>query len=107
MGDWLTVSWDDDGDDESVDTEDTSHDNWDNRFEDELWLEHGDTTDSDSRFSSSIGSSEVSEHQGANDSHASEEEGLVWISVDYKFKSKVSKLGVSGLSVTTYARLHE
>ncbi len=39
---------DEEGDDESIDTQDTSHNNWNNGLEDKLWLQdtHGGDTDS-------------------------------------------------------------
>ena len=44
----LTISSDDNRDDKSIDTEDTSHNYWNDRLEDEFWSQDGDTTDSDS-----------------------------------------------------------
>ena len=77
----LTGTGDDDGDNETVDTEDTSHDNGNNGLDDELGLEDGDGADADARFGSTVGSAEISENESGNDAHATEEEGLVGITV--------------------------
>ena len=86
----LTVSRDDDGDNKSVDTEDTSHDNWNDGLEDQFWLEDGHTANTDATLGGSIGGSEVAEDERAHDSHSSEEESLVWISVDYNSISRLA-----------------
>ena len=49
----------DDGDNESVDTQDTSHDNWDDRFDDEVWLQHSHAGNSYTTLGSAVSSSEV------------------------------------------------
>ena len=77
----LTFSVEEDGNDKSIDTQDTRHDNWDDGLEEELWLEDDCTADADSRLGSSVGGSEVSKDQGSCDAHVSEERVLVAIVV--------------------------
>ena len=77
----LTLSVEENGDDKSIDTKDTRHDNWDDGLEEELWLQDDCTADADSRLGSSVGGSEVSEDQGSCDAHVSEERVLVAIVV--------------------------
>jgi hypothetical protein len=55
----LTLSLENDGDDQAIDTQDTRHNNWYDRFEDQLWLEHTHACNTDSTLSGSVGSSEV------------------------------------------------
>jgi len=55
----LTLSVEDDGDDESVDTQDTRHDNGDDRLEDEFGLEDTHAADADTALSGTVGSTEV------------------------------------------------
>jgi hypothetical protein len=69
----LTSSEDDDRDDESVDTHDTSHDDWDDRLDDGFGFHDGDGADTEARLSGSVGGSEVAEYQCDGDSHESEE----------------------------------
>ena len=73
----LTVSVEQDGDDKSIDTEDTSHDNGDDGLEEELWLQNDGGADADSRLGSAVGGTEVSEDEGGGDAHVSEECVLV------------------------------
>ena len=77
----LTVRVEKNGDDKSVDTQDTSHDNWDDGLEEKFWLKDDCTADTDSRLGSSVGCAEVSEDQGGGDAHISEECILVAIVV--------------------------
>ena len=79
----LTGAGDDNRDNETVDTEDTSHDNGDDGLDDELGLENSDGADADARLGSTVSGTHVSEDEGGNDSHATEEEGLVGITVHY------------------------
>lgn len=55
----LTLSVEDDGDDESVDTQDTRHDNGDDRLEDEFGLEDTHAADADTALSGTVGGTEV------------------------------------------------
>ena len=55
----LTGSHDDDCDDESVDTEDTGHDNWDDRLEEQLRLEHAGRVDADGALRRAVSCTEV------------------------------------------------
>ena len=77
----LTGTGDDYGDDKAVNTEDTSHDDWDDRLNDQLGLEHGYGADADAGFGSAVGSAEVAEHEGRHDAHAAEEQSLVGVTV--------------------------
>ena len=60
----LTFSLVDNGNNEAIDTEDTSHDTWDQRLEDEFGSEDTDRADTDTGLSGSVGGSEVSKHEG-------------------------------------------
>ena len=55
----LTLSIEDDCNDESIDTEDTCHNNGYNRLEDQVWLEDTHAADADTTLSGSVGSSKV------------------------------------------------
>lgn len=46
-------------DDQSINTQDTSHDNWNDWLEDEFWFEDTHWGDTDSTLSSSVRSSQV------------------------------------------------
>ena len=70
----------DDGDNEAVNSEDTSHNTGNEGLEDEGVRDHGDGADTDSRLGGTIGSSEVSEDEGTGDTHESEEGVLVSVS---------------------------
>jgi len=63
----------DDSDDESVDTEDTRHDNGHNGLEDEVGLEDTHAADADARLGGSVGSAQVAENEGRSDAHVAEE----------------------------------
>jgi hypothetical protein len=63
----------DDGDDHTIDTENTGHDDWHNRLHDQLWLENTHGTDSDSSLCTSVGGTEVGKDEGGGDSDESEE----------------------------------
>jgi len=52
---------DDDGNDHSVDSQDTSHDDWNDGFHDKTRLQDSHRTDSDSTLGGSVRSSQVSE----------------------------------------------
>jgi len=55
----LTLLLKNDGNDQAIDTQDTSHNNWDNGLEDQLWLQDSHGRNTDSTLSSSVGGSEV------------------------------------------------
>ena len=78
----LTGAGDNDGNDEAVDTEDTSHDHGDDRLDDQLGLEDSDGADTDTGLGSAVSSAHVAENKRGNDAHAAEEERLVGISVN-------------------------
>jgi len=77
----LNITGEEDGDNKSVDTEDTSHNNGDDGLEEEFWLENDGTADADSRLGSAVGGTEVSEDEGGGETHVSEECALVAIVV--------------------------
>ena len=85
MNSELTGTGDDDGDNETVDTEDTGHNNGDNRLDDKLGLQHGDGADADTGLGSAVGSAKVAENEGSNNAHSTEEEGLVGVTVHCTF----------------------
>jgi len=78
----LTGAGDNDGNDEAVDTKDTSHDHGDDRLNNQLGLEDSDGADTDTRLGSAVSCSHVAENKCRNDAHAAEEERLVGISVN-------------------------
>lgn len=55
----LTSALEDDSDDETIDTEDTSHNNGDDGLEDEVGLEDTHAADADARLGGTVGSTEV------------------------------------------------
>ena len=59
---------DDDCDDHTVDTEDTSHDNRNNRFHDELWFENTHGADANTGLSTAVGCTKVGEDECGGDS---------------------------------------
>ena len=67
----------DDGNDEAVDTENTSHDTGDQRLEDQVLSQDTDGADTDSGLGSSVRGSEVGEHEGRGETHVPEEGVLV------------------------------
>ena len=79
----LTGTRDDDRDNETVDTEDTGHDDGDNRLDDKLGLQDGDRANADTRFGSTVGCAKVTENKSGNNAHATEEESLVGVTVHY------------------------
>ena len=62
----------DNSDDETIDTEDTSHDNRDQGLEYKVWLRDTHSGDADSRSCSSVSSAKVAEDQSGCDSHEAE-----------------------------------
>ena len=79
----LTGAGDDDGDDKTVDTKDTSHDDGDDGLDNELGLEDSDGADADAGLGSAVGGTHVAENEGTDDSHAAEEKSLVGVTVHY------------------------
>ena len=75
----LTWSLEENGDDHSVHTEHTSHDDGNDRSEEELGLEHGHRDDTNTGLCSSVGGSQVGEDEGRGDAHGAEEDGLVGV----------------------------
>lgn len=63
----------DDSNDHTIDTENTSHDNWDHRFHDELRFEDTHGADTNSSFGRTISSTQVSEDKGRGNPNVSEE----------------------------------
>lgn len=63
----------DDSNDHTVDTQDTSHDDWDNGLHDEFGFEDTHGADTDSSFGGSVSSAQVSEDQGGGDADVAEE----------------------------------
>lgn len=55
----LTLSVEDNSDDETIDTQDTRHDNRYDRLEDQIWLEDTHAADADTTLGSTVGSTEV------------------------------------------------
>ena len=76
----LTLTLDEDGDDHAVHTEHTSHNNGNDRLEDQFTLQDGDGDDTDTRLGSSVGGAQVSENEGRDDSHDTKEHALVGVS---------------------------
>jgi len=79
----LTSSLEDNGNDETVDTEDTSHNNGDEGLEDEVLSQHSNGGNTDTGLGSTVGSSEVGEDEGSGEAHETEEGVLVRI-VSYR-----------------------
>ena len=70
----------DDGNNQAVNSENTSHDTGNEGLEHKLGVQDSDGADADSRLGSTVSSTEVGEHKGHNDSHVTEEGGLVNLS---------------------------
>ena len=64
---------DDDSDNHTVDTEDTGHDNRNNRFHDEFGFENTHGTDTNTGFGAAIGGTKVGEDKGGGDSDIAKE----------------------------------
>ena len=79
----LTLSSDEDSNNETVHTEHTSHDSGDDRLEEKVWLQDGDGDNTDTGLGSSVGSAQVGEDESSDDSHGTEEEGLVGVTKVY------------------------
>ena len=57
----LTLSCKNDGHNQTIDTQDTSHNNWYDGFEDQFWLEDTHRRDTDTTLSSTVSSTEIYE----------------------------------------------
>lgn len=69
---------DNDGDDHTVDTEDTSHDDRDDWFHDELGFEDTHGADAHTGFGATVGGAEVGEDECWGDTDVSKEI-VVWV----------------------------
>ena len=87
----LTGAGDDDRDNQSVNTKDTSHDNGDDRLDDEFGLEDSHGANTYARLGSTVCSAHVSENESTHDAHTAEEEGLVGITVHYTKECRKGK----------------
>jgi hypothetical protein len=89
----------DDGDNEAVNSENTSHDTGNEGLEHKVGSHHTDGADTNSGLGGSIGGTEVSEYKGRSDSHESEEGVLVNSSqllVDEGLSSTILNTGSAG-----------
>lgn len=75
----LTLSLQDDGNDEAVNTQDTSHNDWNEGLKDQFWLQDTHAADTNTGLCSTVWSSQVAKNEGRGDSHKTEEGVLVWI----------------------------
>jgi len=75
----LTLALQDDGDDEAVDTQNTSHNDWNKWLEDQFWLQDTHAANTDTGLGGTVWSSQVAENEGRGDTHETEEGVLVWI----------------------------
>ena len=79
----LTGVGDNDRNDETIDTQDTSHDDGNNRLDNELRLEDSNRANTNTGLSSTVSGAHISENERRHDAHAAEEKRLVGISVNY------------------------
>ena len=86
----LTLALKDDGHNKSVDTEDTSHNNWDEGLEDQVASEHTHAADTDAGLSGTVSSSKVGEDEGRSQAHEAEEGVLVGVVVTYKSTQRIT-----------------
>jgi hypothetical protein len=87
----LTLSLEDDGHNKSVDTEDTSHDNWDEGLEDQIASENTHAADTDTGLRGTVSGSQVGEHEGGSQAHESEEGVLIGVVGAYQKANLVTK----------------
>ena len=73
----LTLALENDSHNKAVNTKDTSHNDGDERLEDELVLEDTDGGDTDTGLGSTVGSAQVAENESSGDTHETEEGVLV------------------------------
>ena len=88
----LTALLHENGDNHAVHTEHTSHDDGNDRSEEELGLEDGHGDDTDARLGSTVGGTEVSEDEGSGDAHGSEEDSLVRVAKIYPHANKYKSI---------------
>jgi hypothetical protein len=69
----------DDGDDEAVDTQNTSHNDWNKGSEHELGSQDTNTANTDAGLGRTVGSTEVAEHKSGSNTHKTEEGVLVGV----------------------------
>lgn len=70
------VTGDEDRDDETVDTDDTGHDDGDGTLHHEVWAEDGHGGDADTRLGCSVGCANTGEYDGGGAAHGAEEGGI-------------------------------
>ena len=58
-----TLLHDNDGDDHTIDTENTGHDDWHDWFHDEFWFENTHGADTDACFGTTVGGTKVGENK--------------------------------------------
>ena len=75
----LTLALQDDSHNQAVNTQDTSHNNGNERLEDKLVLEDTDRSDTHAGLGSAVGGAQVAEHQSGGDTHEAEESVLVGV----------------------------
>ena len=86
----LDLGGQNDGNNDTVDGQDTGHDDGDQRLEHEFTLENTDGGNAHTGFSSSVSASKVGEDESGGDSHESEERVLVGV-LSYKQVSELEK----------------
>ena len=75
----LTSGLQDDSHNKAVDTQDTSHNDWNEGLEDQVWLQDTDGGDTNTGLGGTVSGTQVAEHQGGGDSHEAEEGVLVGV----------------------------
>ena len=85
----LTSALQNDGHDETVDSQDTRHNDGDERLEDQVVLEHTHGGDTDASLGNTVARAQVAEDEGGGDAHKAEEGVLVGV-VNYRSHKKVS-----------------
>ena len=75
----LTCLFHEDGNDHAVHAQYTSHNDGNDRFEDELGLEDSDRDDTDARLCGAEGWAHVGEYESKDDAHDTKENSLVGI----------------------------
>jgi hypothetical protein len=85
----------DDCDDKAVDTQNTSHNDWNEGSEDQFGSEDTHTANTDTGLGSAVGSAQVAEDQSGGDSHETEEGVLVRVVI------------VKGYKIVSYAKSRE
>ena len=80
----LTLLSHENGDNHAVHTENTGHDDRNDRFEEEVGLEHCHGDNTDTGLGSAVGRSKVGKDESSSDAHRTEENGLIGVTVNYK-----------------------